>query len=622
MPENKKSKRTKKRTDAVKEAPKKEKKRTKAPSGAQAETAGRKTAAQAGSRAPRKERAAVRAEGRSAANGVRVIPLGGIGEVGKNMTLIEYENDIIIIDCGLGFPEDDMPGIDLVIPDLSYLEANREKVRAVLLTHGHEDHIGAIPYFLRSFNVPVYGTALTIGIIRNKLREHRLAFIPQLITVHAGDKVKAGVFEAEFIHVNHSIPDSCAICVSTPAGRILHTGDFKLDVSPIEGNMMDLTRFGELGRQGIRLMLCESTNAERHGYTPSERSVGGVLETVFAANSDKRIVVATFSSNVHRVMQIINVSVKYGRKVAITGRSMQAVISAAIELGYMTPPPDTIIDVEDMKRYPPGKLTLVTTGSQGEPMSALYRMAFADHSQVTLGPSDVVVLSSSAIPGNEKLIDRIINELTHNGIKVINDSVYSGVHASGHACSEEIKMMIQLCRPSFYMPVHGEYRHLAANREIAQFTGIDPDRIITADIGTVVELKRGRCAVNGTVPSGRIMIDGLGVGDIGKAVLRDRKHLSEDGIVILFASVDLDARLVLTPPEIISKGFVYLPDAGELINLVKETAADELSRAVESGRRRRQDLETIRERVRRVVIKLLNEKTGRNPIVIPFITDL
>jgi len=621
MPENKKSKRTAKRTDVSKETAKKTKKKAKSATSAAAKAVGR-AAAQSTARAARRDRAAIRTEAGGAASGVRVIPLGGIGEVGKNMTLIEYENDIIVIDCGLGFPEDDMPGIDLVIPDLSYLEANREKIRAVLLTHGHEDHIGAIPYFLRSFNVPVYGTALTIGIIRNKLREHRLAFIPQLITVHAGDKVKAGVFEAEFIHVNHSIPDSCAICVSTPAGRILHTGDFKLDVSPIEGNMMDLTRFGELGRQGIKLMLCESTNAERHGYTPSERSVGGVLETVFGANADKRIVVATFSSNVHRVMQIINVSVKYGRKVAITGRSMQAVISAAIELGYMTPPPDAIIDVEEMKRYPPGKLTLVTTGSQGEPMSALYRMAFADHSQVTLGPSDVVVLSSSAIPGNEKLIDRIINELTHNGIKVINDSVYSGVHASGHACSEEIKLMIQLCRPSFYMPVHGEYRHLAANREIAAFTGIDPDRIVAADIGTVVELKRGRCKINGTVPSGRIMIDGLGVGDIGKAVLRDRKHLSEDGIVILFASVDLDARLVLTPPEIISKGFVYLPDAEELITLAKETAADELSRAIESGRRRRQDLETIRERVRRAVIRLLNEKTGRNPIVIPFITDL
>ena len=553
---------------------------------------------------------------------VRVIPLGGIGEIGKNMTLIEFEDDIVIIDCGLAFPEDDMPGIDLVIPDFTYLEANRQKIRAVLLTHGHEDHIGAIPYFLRSFNVPVYGTALTIGIIRNKLREHHLNFTPQLYTVHAGDKVRAGVFEAEFIHVNHSIPDACAICVSTPVGRILHTGDFKLDVSPIEGSVMDLTRFGELGRQGIKLMLCESTNAERRGFAPSERSVGGVLETVFDANPDKRIVVATFSSNVHRVMQIINISVKNGRKVAITGRSMQTVISAATELGYMTPPAGTLIDVDEMKRYAPGKLTLITTGSQGEPMSALYRMAFADHSQVTLGASDVVVLSSSAIPGNEKLVDRIINELTHNGIKVIHDSVYSGVHASGHACSEEIKLMIQLCRPAFYMPVHGEYRHLAANREIASFVGIPPERVVTADIGSVIELSRSRCALGGTVPSGRTMIDGLGVGDVGKAVLRDRKHLSEDGIVIIFASVDLDARLVLTPPEIISKGFVYLPDAEDLISLAKATAADELADAVGSGRRRRQDLETIRERVRRAVLKLLIGKTGRNPIVIPFITDL
>ena len=552
---------------------------------------------------------------------VRVIPLGGIGEVGKNMTLVEYVDDIIAIDCGLGFPEDDMPGIDLVIPDFSYLEANREKFRGVVLTHGHEDHIGAIPYLLRSFNVPVWGTPLTVGIIRNKLKEHHLPFSPQLVTVHAGDKLKIGVFDVEFIHVNHSIPDACAIAVGTPCGTVLHSGDFKVDVSPIEGDMIDLTRIGELGRRGIKLFLCESTNAERHGFTPSERSVGGVLENVFAANTGKRVVVATFSSNVHRVMQIISISARFGRKVAITGRSMQTVIAAAIELGYMTPPPETIIDVEDAKAFAPGRVTLITTGSQGEPMSALYRMTFTDHSPVTLGPSDVVVFSSSAIPGNEKLIGRIINELSRNGIRVIYDSVYSGVHASGHACSEEIKMMIRLASPKYYVPIHGEYRHLSANREIASFVGIPEDRIITADTGSVIEFDKKTCALGGTVPSGRTLIDGLGVGDVGKAVLRDRKHLSEDGIVIVFASVDLEARLILTPPEVISKGFIYLPDAEELINETKNTAADELADAIQ-GYGKRPALETVRERVRRAVLRLLIAKTGRNPMVIPLITDL
>jgi len=552
---------------------------------------------------------------------VRVIPLGGLGEIGKNMTLFECGNDMVIIDCGVGFPDEEMFGIDLVIPDFSYIEANREKLRAVLLTHGHEDHIGAIPYFLRSFNVPVFGTALTIGIIKNKLKEHKLNFTPKLNTVKAGDHVKLGCFDAEFIHVNHSIPDACAIALQTPAGIMIHSGDFKLDVSPIEGTMMDLSRLGELGQKGVQLLMCESTNAERNGYTPSEKSVGGVLESVFVAHNDKRIVVATFSSNVHRVMQIIDISVKFGRKVAITGRSMEAAVQAATELGYMTPPPNTVIPLGEMKNYAPGQITLITTGSQGEPMSALYRMAFSDRSQVVLTQNDVVVLSSSIIPGNEKLIGRIINEFAHNGIKTIYDSVYSGVHASGHACSEEIKLLIQLCKPKFYMPVHGEYRHLNANRNIATYLGKDPGEIIMADIGTVVEVGKKSASICGTVPSGRTLIDGLGVGDVGSAVLRDRKHLSEDGMVIIFATVDTNAKLIINPPEIISKGFVYLPDAEDLITEAKYAAADELSAAINSGRRRL-DLENIKDRVGRAVLKVLIDKTGRKPMVIPFITDL
>ena len=551
---------------------------------------------------------------------VRIIPLGGLGEIGKNMTLFETDNDIVIIDCGLGFPDEDLLGIDLVIPDFTYLREHSDKLRGVLLTHGHEDHIGGIPYLLRDFNVPVYGTALTIGIIKAKLREHRYQFQPRLNTVKAGDKVKLGDFEAEFIHVNHSIADACAIALGTPAGVIVHSGDFKLDVTPIEGKIMDLTRFGELGRKGVKLLMCESTNAERPGFTPSEKSVGGVLENVFSKYPDKRIAVATFSSNVHRVMQIIDVSVRHGRRVAITGRSVQTVISAAVELGYMTPPPDTIIDVSDVKNYAPGQVTLVTTGSQGEPMSGLYRMAFGDHAQITLGPSDVVVFSSSAIPGNEKLIGRIINELTRNGIKVIYDSIFTGIHASGHACSEEIKLLRQLCDPEYYMPIHGEYRHLNANREIALYTGIPSDRIIMADIGSVIELRSRSASVTGTVTAGRVMIDGLMVGDIGKSVLRDRKTLAEEGMLIIFASVDVRSRLVLNPPEVISKGFVYAPESESLIKDVQQTASDELNDALSA--RRKPDLDTIRERIRRTVSKKMLQQTGRNPMIIPIIADL
>ena len=371
---------------------------------------------------------------------LRVIPLGGLGEIGKNMTVLEYENDIIVIDCGLGFPEEDMPGIDLVIPDVTYLEMNKDKIRGVLLTHGHEDHIGAIPYLLRTINAPIYGTPLTLGIIKNKLQEHVLPWEPSLRTVNAGDRVKMGSMEAEFIHVNHSIADACALAIRTPLGTVLHTGDFKLDTTPIDGEMMDLVRLGEIGRDGVLLLMCESTNAERPGHTPSEKKVGASLEYIFSTHEKKRVIIATFSSNVHRVQQIINASAAHKRKVAITGRSMLNIVSAAIELGYMTVPKGVLIDINDVKRFKPEEITLITTGSQGEPMSALYRMAFSDHSQISLDASDVVVLSSSAIPGNEKLVGRIINELSRNGVEVLHDAVVE-VHVSGHACQEELKLM-------------------------------------------------------------------------------------------------------------------------------------------------------------------------------------
>ena len=550
---------------------------------------------------------------------LRVIPLGGLGEIGKNMTAIEYGQDIVVIDCGMGFPEEDMPGIDLVIPDITYLTSNREKVRGILLTHGHEDHIGAVPYVLKQLNVPIWGTALTIGIIKNKLSEHRLDFKPQLNTVKAGDKVRLGVFEAEFIHVNHSIADSCAIALSTPRGLIVHSGDFKLDVTPIEGEMMDLTRFGELGKKGVKLLMCESTNAERSGFTPSERSVGGALENLFTANPDKRIVIATFSSNVHRVQQIINISIAHGRRVALTGRSMLNVVSAACELGYMHFPEGTLIDIGDIKRFRPGDLTLITTGSQGEPMSALYRMAYGDHAQVTLNTSDLVVLSSSAIPGNEKFIGRIINELSRAGIKVVTDSVFFGVHASGHACAEEIKLLIALLHPKIALPVHGEYRHLAANRDLALYTGLPADRIFISDIGKVLEIGRNSATWGAPVPSGKVLIDGYGVGDVGRAVLRDRQHLSQDGMVVVFASVDITARLLLTAPEIVSRGFVYVPESEELLSEARMAAAAEIQNGLSQ---RKPDIETMKERVRREVGKCLSSKTGRDPMVIPVIIDL
>jgi len=435
---------------------------------------------------------------------IRIIPLGGINEIGKNLTVFEYGEDIIIIDCGLGFPDEDMLGVDLVIPDISYLELNRDKIRGIVLTHGHEDHIGAIPYLLRQINPPIYGTRLTLGIIKNKLEEHQLPYAPSLNCVNAGDVIKLGEISVEFIHVNHSIADACALAITTPLGTVIHSGDFKLDITPIDGEMMNLTRFGELGRKGVLLLMCESTNAERTGFTPSEKVVGRSLESIFTANPDKRIVIATFSSNVHRVQQIINTSVAHGRRVAVTGRSMLNIIGAAIELGYMTVPEGVLVDINELKRFKPEEITLITTGSQGEPMSALSRMAFADHSQITLGRNDLVVLSSSPIPGNEKLVGRIINELTKNGVSVFHDAMVE-IHASGHACQEELKLLQALTRPKYFMPVHGEYRHLAANKALARDMGIDDSRIFIPDIGKVLEIDTKGARFAGTVPSGKVL---------------------------------------------------------------------------------------------------------------------
>ena len=550
---------------------------------------------------------------------LRIIPLGGLNEIGKNMTVIEYGNDMLIIDCGLGFPDEDMLGVDLVIPDISYLEANREKIKGLFLTHGHEDHIGAIPYILREINPPIYGTRLTLGVLKNKLTEHILPHEPQLNCVEAGDTVKVGECSVEFIHVNHSIADACALAITTPRGVLVHSGDFKLDITPIDGEMMNLTRFGELGKKGVLMLMCESTNAERAGTTPSERTVGKSLEYIFNTNKDKRIVIATFSSNVHRVQQIIDVSAKHGRRVAVTGRSMLNILGAAIELGYMSVPKGVLVDINDIKRFKPEELTLITTGSQGEPMSALYRMAFSEHSQVTLSRSDLVVLSSSPIPGNEKLIGRIINELTKNGVSVLHDAVVE-VHVSGHACREELKLLQALVRPKYFMPIHGEYRHLAANRELARELGMKDSDIFISDIGKVLEIDRNGAKFAGTVPAGRVLVDGYGVGDVGNIVLRDRKHLSQDGLIVVVATLDSSSGLLLSGPDVVSRGFVYVRESEELMEEIRQLAYETICRFLESGRR--VDRMEMKNTLKEELSKYLYAKTKRKPMVLPIIMNM
>jgi ribonuclease J len=543
--------------------------------------------------------------------------LGGLNEIGKNLAVIEYEDDIVVIDCGIAFPDEDMLGVDLVIPDFTYLEKNADKVRGILVTHGHEDHIGSIPYLLKLVNVPVYATRLTLGILESKLAEHKLLGTAKLVTVAAGDTVKLGCFRAEFIRANHSIADACMIALRTPEGVIFHTGDFKLDVSPIGGEMMDLTRIGEYGREGILLLMCESTNVEKPGFTPSERLVGVSLDHIFMTNTEKRVVIATFSSNVHRVQQIINSSVKFGRKVAVTGRSMLNVVGAAVRLGYMDVPDGALIDITEIGRYPQEMITIITTGSQGEPMSALYRMAFSDHSQVELTPQDLVVLSSHAIPGNEKLVSRIINELYKKGVSVYHDEAV--VHVSGHACQEELKLIHALTKPKFFMPIHGEYHHLMQHKELAEYMGMDPRAVFVMDIGQVLELDRDSARRAGTVPSGRMLVDGYGVGDVGSVVLRDRKHLAQDGLIVVVATVDLDEATIVSGPDLISRGFVYVRESEELMDDVKELVRGVLADMLDSGVTEWTQMKT---NVKDALSKYLYQKTKRKPMILPVIMNV
>ena len=549
---------------------------------------------------------------------LRVMSLGGLQEIGKNMTVFEYGDDIVVIDAGLGFPDDEMLGVDLVIPDISYLVKNAHKIRGILITHGHEDHIGAIPYVLKQINVPIYGTRLSLGIIEGKLDEQPPSFEPELYTVEAGDIINLGVFKAEFIHVNHSIADACAISLKTPVGVVFHTGDFKLDVSPIDGQIMDITRIGEIGKAGVQLLLCESTNAERAGFTASERTVGSSLERIFAQYEDRRLIITTFSSNVHRVQQIINTSYNHGRKVAVLGRSMINVIGAAAELGYMELPEGVLIDIRDINRYRPEDITLITTGSQGEPMSALYRIAFSEHDKVKITPKDVVVLSSSAIPGNEKLVGKIINALVKNGVKVVNDST-EDVHVSGHACREEIKLMMALLKPKYLMPIHGEYRHLYANKDIGEFMGIPSENIFISEIGKVLEIDRKGARFNGSEQAGQVLVDGSGVGDIGSVVLRDRKHLSEDGLVVVVATINMEDQLIVSGPDIVSRGFVYVKESEELMSRARDVAAASLERAMA---KRFADYAYIKGLIREDLAKFIYKETKRKPMILPVIMDV
>ncbi len=568
--------------------------------------------------APRKKKENTRARRALPDLPVRVIPLGGLGEIGKNMTAVECGDDIIVIDCGMGFPDDGMLGVDLVIPDTAYLEKNADKVRGIFVTHGHEDHIGAIPYVLRKIHTPIYGTALTLGIVENKLVEFDLAGRADLRVTAAHDTVKAGVFEVEFIPVNHSIPDAVAFAVHSPCGTFIFTGDFKIDSTPIDGDMIDLTRFGELGKEGVTALFCDSTNCERNGFTPSERTVGTSLEQIFYDNP-KRVIVATFSSNVHRVQQIIDASVKHERAVCILGRSMINIVTTAQKLGYMKIPDHTLIEPEEIRRFAPHQVTLITTGSQGEAMSALSRMAMGTHPTVKLTPEDMVVISAHPIPGNEKTINNIINELTRKQVSVVYDQI-AEVHVSGHACQEEIKMIFALTRPRFFMPVHGEYKHLARNAALAEYAGIPRDHIFISDIGRVLEFSdRGAAArFTGTVPAGKILVDGLGVGDVGSSVLRDRKLLSEEGVITLAAAVDRPNGELVSDVTVMTRGFVFVKENEELIEDIRKVAVRVLENALYAGA----DLTAVSNRVRDEVSRYLFNRTKRRPMVVPAIVEI
>ncbi len=547
---------------------------------------------------------------------LKIIPLGGLDEIGKNCTVLEYGKDMIVIDCGVGFPEEDMYGVDLVIPDFSYLVANQKKLRGIFITHGHEDHIGSIPYCLRQVSCPVHGTAMTNGLIKLKLDEHKLLEKTKLVTHKAGDTVKAGCFAVEFIHVNHSIADACALAVHTPVGTVLFTGDFKIDPTAKDG-MMDLARLGELGTQGVLAMCADSTNVERSGYTPSENLVAESLDRQFK-NCDQRIIITTFASNMHRIQSILATAQRHNRKVAVTGRSMENMLKVAQELGYLKVKPGTIVELGAIKSLPRNKVVIVSTGSQGENMSALYRMAFNTHKQVEITSGDRVIISASAIPGNEKSVSKIINELYRKGADVVYEKS-EGLHVSGHACQEELKIVHGLVKPKFFLPVHGEQRMLQIHSKLAQAMGMNPKNIFIGEIGTMFELSGKTCKVKGTVPAGNVFVDGIGVGDVGSVVLRDRKHLAEDGMIVVCVNLSSEDGSVVTGPDIITRGFIYVKESEELMESLQEVSMEAIERC---QRKNVRDWATIKSAIKNDLSGYLYKTTKRNPMILPVISEV
>lgn len=548
---------------------------------------------------------------------VRIIPLGGINEIGKNITVIEYKEDIIVIDCGLKFPDEDMFGIDLVIPDISYLLKNKDKIRGIFLTHGHEDHIGALPYVLRQLNVPVYGTKLTLGIVETKLKEHGLLSSTELIRVKPRDVIKLNSVSVEFIKTNHSIADSVAIAIHTPLGVVLHTGDFKIDYTPIDGEPMDFGRFAEIGKRGVLAMMADSTNVEKPGYTMSEKVVGESFARLFS-KAKGRIIIATFASNVHRIQQIIDAARLYDRKVAVSGRSMENIVTVATELGYLEFEKDILVSIDQINKYPNEKVVIITTGSQGEPMSALTRMANSEHRKVNIVEGDTVIISATPIPGNEKLVSRVINQLFQKGAEVIYKSL-AEIHVSGHACQEELKLMQSLVRPKFFIPVHGEYRHLKQHGELAVALGLPEENILIPENGGVIEVNRNSIRKNGTVNAGQVFVDGLGVGDVGNIVLRDRKHLSQDGILTVVVTLSKENNSIIAGPDIISRGFVYVRESEGLMDEAKDIVRDVLRECEESNIT---DWASLKSKVRDELRSYLYEKTKRKPMILPIIMEI
>ena len=548
---------------------------------------------------------------------LKIIPLGGLGEIGKNMTAFECGSDIIVVDCGMGFPDEDMYGIDIVLPDISYLKSNADRIRGMILTHGHEDHIGAVPYVLRELDIPIYTTPLTAALVELKLEEHDLLYNTQIFTKKTGSVFRLGCFTVEFIHVNHSIPDSVALAIGTPLGTVIHTGDFKIDVTPISGGMLDIARFGQLGNDGVLALLSDSTNAEKAGHSDSERKVGESFDKLFMG-CDKRIIITTFASNVHRLQQIINVASKYGRKVGITGRSMENVLRVATVLSYMDIPDDVMMDIDKLNKLPKNKVVIISTGSQGEAMSALYRMAFSEHKQITVDAGDRVIISASAIPGNENMISRVIDELFHKGAEVIYDR-HTDLHVSGHASQEEHKMILGLVKPKYFIPVHGEYRMLVKHAELAKIMGVNPKNIVLAENGKVIEITKKSIKCEESVPSGAVLVDGSGVGEVGSVVMRDRHRLAEDGMVVVVMPFSSNDHKILADPEIVTRGFIYVKEAEQLIEELKRVTMESVT-ACEA--QHISDFTTIKSKVKSNISGYLYKTTRRSPMILPVITEI